>query len=1808
MSDDRFNWWSNLRHGGLLLDTPRRTALIPTDPDDLSAFDQDRLRRRLTQFKDDASVHRGEFVSFVLEAICGFARPLGEWYRGADVKTQWSRKAITGESIRPRHLWIGKNGATLPVFVDDQHRLGVGKGRRIVSHVLGWLRQGKEQLAVITNGQEWRLVFAGLDYEAFCQWDIDSWFAEGSASPELNGLRALVAPALWTPTKEGDACPLLEAINSSRKGQADLSQILGERVRQAAELLIQAHTPALKEHIDGLASQDIYRAAVRMIMRLVVVLFAESREGLLVRDNPVFHSAYSLQGLREQLERISNYKLASGVGAYPRILGLLRLIYQGSSHPALLVPAYGGELFAPGRADDADGMKRALHLFETACFGEHSAVVMTDFHVRQILELLTRTKVKIRQGRATLLVPAPVDFSSLDSEYIGILYEGLLDFELRCAVQDEPIVFLAVGNQPALPLTTLLAMDDRAIKNLLEKLKDTSSDDDGESDDGEGDDADEAADQEQAAESEDDANEDESPAVEESEGIDPAAEPAADDPRFSLRQRAEEWALRACRVGSLVTKPRGRITPETQMRYDRALASKARQIVVKVVLPGEWYLVRWGGTRKGSGTFYTRPQLAIPTVHRTLRPLAYDPPLGADGRPDFGAPAKSWTPKKPEDILRLKVCDPACGSGSFPLSALRFLTNALYESLVFHGRIHDHGGRAVLDLIHDETTQKTLSSEALPCRPDDDDFEPRTLAILRRYVVERCIYGVDLDPLAVELCRLSLWIETMDRSLPLTFLNHKIKCGNSLVGAWFDQFMHYPVMAWEREGGDKNHSNGVHFPKEGWTKAIKAFKALVKPDLIAFIDGGRLIYSVDLTTVRTGHDAAESALAEIHELGIAQVDQRAARYEALVASAEFQQLKAAFDLWCALWFWPADKLDHAPLPTQFAAGEIDDEAHQIARDVARERRFFHWELEFPDVFSTRAHGFDVVLGNPPWDIAKPNSKEFFSALDPLYRGYGKQEAIDKQREMFAIATNTTNAAGEPGGVSPQTPTNAHDHNVRGLTPIGSPNSPSDRGVGCETERRWLAYNAWFRAQSNWVKYAAFPFGDRVTVNSQGKSEHDFPLGDRGRGSFESSQRRHDKWRMKREETTGYADAEHSFRHQGSGDLNLYKLFLEQAHLLLREGGRLGFIVPSGLYSDHGTGGLRTLFLDRCQWEWLFGFENRNGIFDIHRSFKFNPVIVQKGGRTQAIRAAFMRRQLADWERGEAFVTEYPRERVLQFSPRSKAILEIQSRRDLEVLEKIYSHSVLLGDDGPDGWGIRYATEFHMTNDSKLFPPRPWWEEQGYRPDEYSRWLKGNWQPIEQLWPELGITPLPADERRCAQPPYDRLPVSRSDIPEGIILSRAATHFIREEDIDTAIATDRDGSPITDDEDEPIIGATVALPLYQGLMTNVVEHNSAAWESGTGLLAKWNFVDEHSMAFSPQYLIRSVLCPAGCRENSDLRYAFRDIARSTDQRSMIGSLIARFPAGNTLPVLQSSKSPLAMTASIVSLTYDWAVRERLAATHLNFFVIAETPLLPHSSGAQLEAETVTASLVLNSQIFASDWLRLLTKIRSLSNRAWRHLWARTLHERLRLRCVLEAIAAARYEVSEYDLSFILRDCDWPQELAESKAFTNELDQKGFWRVDKDKPPEQRLTVLSLVAFHDLQQQIAACGGDVTRGIEEFCSQHDGEGWQLPETLRLADYGLGHDNRATQPQPVRACFGPRFYDWQLAQSPEESWRECHLHTRNLLGPEGYQALLDELEGKAVASDQCPVAGEDKSQSATIDKQGQKLLFDTEPPRLF
>ena len=1713
--------WDQLRHAGLLLDGPRLHSLTDYVPEPLDEHVERRLRQRAAAVLggvDDPGATSGtsQFVSFVLEEVCGFDGTSGSWQRGSQVPRTHGRRAVTGEIVKPRHLWNGPHGASLPVFIDDAKRIGIGRGRRIVSQVLGWLRAGSEHLALVTNGRQWRLVFAGLDYDASCEWHTELWFEEGKLAAQVTALRTLLGPKIWTPEEEGAASPLLQAIRDTRKGQADLSEVLGERVREAVEILVQSHGEALKQLAggdDGVPPAEIYRAACRIAMREVVILFAESRR-LLPRNNPIYNDSYGLNGLRDQLERrdAGGESMGEVFGAWPRVLALFQLVSDGSHHPDLPVTAYGGELFAPGRSDSRDGVSRALHVFETACFGGE---VVSDRNVYDILHLLTRTKAKIQQGRGGMWVTVPVDFSDLSSEYIGIVYEGLLDYELKTAPEGDPVVFIATGARPALPLSRLEGMGKKAIRGLFDKLKKDSSDAEGAEGEERADDASQAK----------------------GEAPDPGPETIEDtgDERLTYRTRAEQWARGAAEVVGLVKKPRGRMTPERRLAHERKLGATARKLVHQHVLPGEWYLARWGGTRKGSGSFYTRPGLAVPTVQRTLRPLAYDPPTGMPPEDARHAPAAEWTPKLPEEILAIKACDPACGSGSFALAALRFLTEALYASLRHHGRIQPKGNESLVWMLGiktgDNDDGERLSDEQIPCSPDNPDFESLLKARLRRHVVERCIYAVDLDPLAVELCRLSLWIETMDRDLPFGFLDHKVKCGNALVGAWFDQFQHYPAMAWKnREGGDKNHSNGVHFEKNARGKTIKEFhKDRLTPDMKRFLEGRTLFQEDLLEKAATAHDDAIEVLAYMHELPIQDAAERADVYrEELLGSQEWRSLKEAMDLWCACWFWPAGEIEHAPLPTSFA--DPPKETKAVARGVAAQprHRFFHWELEFPDVFREEGAGFDAVLGNPPWETLQPNSKEYFSNVDPLYRAYGKQEALKKQKEYFA-----------------------------------------DR----EMERQWLDYAAGFACDSNWMKHCGEPFGH---PDEHDKSANRFSVV-RGKANIEL----HNRWRNARAESRRYADPGHPFRYRGSGKAYTYKLFLEVAHALVRSGGRLGMLVPSGIYSDHGTASLRNLFIEQCRWEWLFGLENGDKIFPIHSSYKFNPVIIEKGGSTEAIQTAFMRRNLEDWERAEDVATAYTRAQVEKFSPKTRAILEIQSRRDLEILEKIYANSVLLGDDGPDGWGIQYSQgDFNMTSDSKLFPPRPKWEEKGYRPDEYSRWLKGDWRPIEELWAELGVDPdrpVPAEieledwlfdmsagpERReaeaqfvhghllkpgdvartewavrCAQPPYDRLPVPRVEIPAGIILSRDGTEWIWE------------GAGIED----------VALPLYEGRMIGQFDFSEKGWVSGKGRGAVWREIPWGEKQIEPQFLIKAADYEAEVGLPWHGKLVHMRIGSATNARTAVGSFVCGMPAGNTAPVLSVAdvKRSLTLAGAFGSLTFDYVTRCRVSGLDINYHVLEQNPLVLLTAAVVRSGviSNVARALCLAARGFAPAAIELFATDSSSGI-----LTAVMTSERLRLRAILDATIAAAFGLTYSDLCGILEQCDLPS----AQITGRRLNPKGFWRLDRQLDPELRHTVLTLVAFRNLESKIHEASGNRDGGIRRFFAQNDGEGWLLPETLRLADHGLGQDDRAVSHQPVASLLPPRFYDWQLSQSGEESLRECRLHARNLLGHEENRASV-------------------------------------------
>lgn len=239
-------------------------------------------------------------------------------------------------------------------------------------------------------------------------------------------------------------------------------------------------------------------------------------------------------------------------------------------------------------------------------------------------------------------------------------------------------------------------------------------------------------------------------------------------------------------------------------------------------------------------------------------------------------------------------------------------------------------------------------------------------------------------------------------------------------------------------------------------------------------------------------------------------------------------------------------------------------------------------------------------------------------------------------------------------------------------------------------------------------------------------------------------------------------------------------------------------------------------------------------------------------------------------------------------------------------------------------------------------------------------------------------------------------------------------------------------------------------------------------------------------------------------------------------------------------------------------------------NLNYFVIAETPIVQPAIALK-NNNILKYSFRLNcaNQVFAVYWLMIRLESIEISKSHWKSLWAITSHERLRLRCILDAIIADLYGLSYNDFAWILRDCGYP--LVHINEFYHTLDPKGFWRVDKEKDPEHRHTLLSLKAFADLKSM----------GIDAFCALNDGEGWMIPETLTFAsnpDGTIVFDTPEGRTVPVRERLGPRFLDWQLAGTPEESWKECEMHARNILGDEVFERMMADLKsGKEYRQDE-------------------------------
>jgi len=391
---------------------------------------------------------------------------------------------------------------------------------------------------------------------------------------------------------------------------------------------------------------------------------------------------------------------------------------------------------------------------------------------------------------------------------------------------------------------------------------------------------------------------------------------------------------------------------------------------------------------------------------------------------------------------------------------------------------------------------------------------------------------------------------------------------------------------------------------------------------------------------------------------------------------------------------------------------------------------------------------------------------------------------------------------------------------------------------------------------------------------------------------------------------------------------------------------------------------------------------------------------------------------------------------------------------------------------------------------------------------------------------------------------------------------------------------------------------VLLPLYEGRLFSAFDFAAKAWRSGTGLQSKWDEVPWDRKVVRPQYTVpvKDLECHPLYKARPKL--SFRNIARSTDTRTFIATVIVRDPTphmtSNWFPANPSDT--WALCAICDSFAFDFVARLRLGGTHLDWHLVSEFPLPPRTCAASLSRYALR--LANPHQRYAPEWMAYWPVDSRLV--PWRRLWAVTAAERLRLRAITDAAVGALFGLGESELRWVLRSCDHPIAAVNNKPFSRTLDTKGFWRVDKDLDPELRLPVLVQVAFQELSGAIQRAGGDGQRGVESFLSANGGDGWSLPETLRLADYGLGHDDRAKEPQPVAARLGPRFLPWQLEQSAEESWAECERHSRAILGDGEFERRRSGADVPLPSTAPGPAGGGARSRSVS---PHQGALFSTD-----
>ncbi|AFZ67166.1 Eco57I restriction-modification methylase domain-containing protein [Deinococcus peraridilitoris] len=360
-----------------------------------------------------------------------------------------------------------------------------------------------------------------------------------------------------------------------------------------------------------------------------------------------------------------------------------------------------------------------------------------------------------------------------------------------------------------------------------------------------------------------------------------------------------------------------------------------------IVYPAGAFAVTSGDERGTTGAHYTPKALTERVVATTLTPLAYHGPAQ-------GLPREDWRLKTPGELLDLKVCDPAMGSGAFLVQVCRWLGDRVVESWANA----EAGGKVV-----DAFGEVRETSEGV--EPLSNDAEERLL-LARRLVAERCVYGVDINPFAVELAKLSLWLVTLAKGRPFGFLDHNLRHGDSLLG--LHALRQLTELAMTPTGKQLLFAGDV----ERAVKAAVSARSRLRDTPILDIQDVEKMAKLDAE--------ARSVLERPHLAADAMIG------EALRHAAAPQRLEPALIV-LANEVGGMLKGDHAGEAAVAARARA-----ALSTDVPtrkRRHRPFHWPLEFPEVFVRGNAGFDAFVGNPPF----LGGQKITSAMGAAFRDY-----------------------------------------------------------------------------------------------------------------------------------------------------------------------------------------------------------------------------------------------------------------------------------------------------------------------------------------------------------------------------------------------------------------------------------------------------------------------------------------------------------------------------------------------------------------------------------------------------------------------------------------------------------------------------------------------------------------------------------------------------------------------------------------------------------------------------------------------------